>query len=932
MPYRHPGTNIKKKLSITFTFICIVNFLYSQKTITGQINDSIVIGNMQNASIVLLSSKDSIILASTRSDENGIFHLPLNDTLSQFILVSYPNYVDFYQSIHPEGKNIELGSIDLFPKSRLLDDVTVRQKVSGMKLKGDTTEFIADSFRVQANASVEDLLKKMPGFQIDKNGKITANGQAVKKVLVDGEEFFGDDPTLVTQNLRADMVDKVQLYDKSSDQAAFTGIDDGVKDKTVNIKLKEDKKNGYFGKLSLGGGTRGSHENQGMFNKFKGKEKIAVYGTASNTGRVGLSWDDADQYGGGNGNSVISEDGNVITYFGMDDDSWNGQYEGNGIPLAQTAGAHYSNKWNDNKVGLNSNYKMSKLSVAGLSTSKVQNNLPTTINYSTTQVNTENKSLRNKVDAKLNWDIDTSNSFNIISSGTFKHINTFSSTNTLTQREDLTKLNMGQNINTLIGDNNKFDVGGLFKHKFSKVGRTLSIALDYAYNKNLSTGYVKSHNEFYNNLDELDSTIDVNQYKTVNTNAYALNAKAIYSEPLSKFSSLVFNYGITINNSHSDKLSYNQGNDALVYDVLDSTYSNRYSYDQFVNKGGIFFNYKKKKVQFNLGTNVLGISMDQKNLFNNIDRKRNFINWNPSANLNYSFTTQKRLSIRYNGTTNQPTLDQIQPITTNNDPLNLFVGNANLKPSFRNNYTVNYSDYKMLTDRDFYFYMNYGNTKNQITTNTYTDTSGKNTYQYINVNGNYNLNFYTGVYLKSKKFKNLRYGFSPSTYFTRSINFTNNVQNVSKSANYTLYMNVSKSVDSLFDASLRVGPNYTTNSFSIQSSSNSKYWGLSLNPELDVYLPLNFQIHSDLEYQWKEKTATLPQTSLALLNGWIGKKFFKKQNLLLKLYGFDILNQNKGIQRSQNNNTISQSINATIRRYFLLSLTWNFTGSITNSK
>ena len=238
-------------------------------------------------------------------------------------------------------------------KSKLLETVVVSGNKGAVRIKGDTTEFNADSFRTQAGANVEDLLKKLPGIQVDKNGKITAQGEAVKKVLVDGEEFFGDDPTLVTQNLRADMVDKVQVYDKKSDQATFTGIDDGQREKTINLKLKNDKKMGYFGRLTGGIGTDGYYDEQLMANYFKKKEKMAAYGIISNTGKTGLNWNERDSYG----QSILGQlDVDPNTGFFTNDgpggnrdelDTWSGQYEGQGYPSVKTGGLHYNNKWAD---------------------------------------------------------------------------------------------------------------------------------------------------------------------------------------------------------------------------------------------------------------------------------------------------------------------------------------------------------------------------------------------------------------------------------------------------------------------------------------------------------------------------------------------------------------------------------------------------------
>jgi len=213
------------------------------------------------------------------------------------VLATYPSYADYVDELEvKDTAAVRLPPIGMVLKSKLLEAVVVSNK-GAIHIKGDTTEFNADSFHTQAGATVEDLLKRLPGIQVDKNGKITAQGETVQKVLVDGEEFFGDDPTLVTQNLRADMVDKVQVFDKKSDQATFTGIDDGQKTKTINLKLKDSKKNGYFGRLTAGEGTDGFYDYQLMANYFRQKTKLAAYGIISNTGKTGLTWNERDNYG-----------------------------------------------------------------------------------------------------------------------------------------------------------------------------------------------------------------------------------------------------------------------------------------------------------------------------------------------------------------------------------------------------------------------------------------------------------------------------------------------------------------------------------------------------------------------------------------------------------------------------------------------------------
>ncbi|MDB5001436.1 MAG: TonB-dependent receptor, partial [Mucilaginibacter sp.] len=267
------------KLTITLlAYLCLLSFTTFAQTSTtvkapnlvkGIIIDSASNAKLSNASISVLRAKDSTLIKFTRATTNGSFTVNNMGTGKFILLVTYPAYADYVENFTLDSVKAQrsFGNIDLQLKARLLNTVLVTGRVAAIKIKGDTTEYNAKAFTIQPNSKVEDLLKQLPGIQVDKDGKITAQGQTVSKVLVDGEEFFGDDPTLVTKNIRGDMVDKVQLYDKKSDQAAFTGIDDGQKTKTINIKLKEDKKNGYFGKIDAGVGTDGYYQGQGLFNK-----------------------------------------------------------------------------------------------------------------------------------------------------------------------------------------------------------------------------------------------------------------------------------------------------------------------------------------------------------------------------------------------------------------------------------------------------------------------------------------------------------------------------------------------------------------------------------------------------------------------------------------------------------------------------------------
>lgn len=910
-------------LAVFVLLASLPHYAKAQYQVKGHLQDS-VSGGMHNAVVAALRSKDSIMVKFTRSDKQGNFELNLKDSGKYVFLVTYPNYGDVVLEQTIDKSVFDFGPQNLITKAKLLEAVIVKQTVAAVRMKGDTTEFVADSFRVQPNATVEDLLKKFPGLQVDKNGNIKAQGKTVKKVLVDGEEFFGDDPTLVTKNLRADMVDKVQLYDKGSEQAAFTGIDDGVKEKTLNIKLKEDKKKGVFGKLIAGGGTNGFHESSAMVNKFQKKEKMAAFGIVSNTGKIGLNWRENDQFSPASMTTMLGDDGSVDSYFSFGgDDSWSGQYDGRGIPLSQTAGLHYNNRWNDSKHSLNANYKMAQLFVNGNQSSTTQMNLPSTIQYSNSNNNFKNRSMRNKLDGAFDMDIDSSFSVSVRSSGQLKHTQTEDNYLDTTFRKDYSLLNSSMRTLKNNSDNNTFSASILLRKKFKKKGRTLSALFMEDLSHINSDGSLYSRNKTYDSTTQnltKDSITDQLKFNDVRNNN--LNFRLVYTEPLSKVSSIFVNYGLIINNSHSNKRSYNKGIDG-TYSNLDTTYSNEYQYDQTTHKAGLGYNFSQRKLKFNLGTNIMAIHYEQINEKTGVPRGRSFINWNPNARLTYSFTQQRNFRFYYSGNSYQPSIDQIQPLPNNNDNFNIYVGNPNLKPSFSNNVSLSYGDHKVLTNSGFNVWVSGGNAQNQITTNVTTETTGKNTYQYVNVNGNGRLNTYMDIYFKSKKL-DINYGFSPEIYWNRSINFSNGDKNISNAYTYSLGLYMHKSKDSTFDLDLSVAPNYNVNKASLQKELNNNFLGINANPSFTLYVPKKFEIHADLDYMYQDKTPTFSKISRALVNAYIGRKFLPGDKLMIKVSGFDLFNKNIGQNRQMSNNTVSQSLYNTIKRYFLISATWNF--------
>lgn len=908
--------------------MCYSSAAYAQNpfTIKGVVADTASNSKMHNATITILNAKDSTLYKFTRAAANGSFAIPNMKKGNFILLLTYPEYADYVNpfTLDSAKTSIDFKTINMKSKAKLLNEVIIRGQAAAIKIKGDTTEFNAASYSIQPNDKVEDLLKKMPGIQIDKDGKITAQGKAVPKVLVDGEEFFGDDPTLVTKNLRADMVDKVQLYEKSSDQAAFTGVDDGQKTTTINIKLKEDMKKGYFGKIDAGYGTKDFYQAQAMFNLFKAKQKLAVYGTSGNNGKTGLNWDDANKYGGGNSNMEIS--GDMIFFSGDDDDidGWEGQYYGEGIPRANNGGVHYDTKWRGDKESLNTNYKIGQMDVKLKKNTLNQRNLPTGINFSNSDEASEKSIFRQKLDAIYTIKLDTTSNLKISIDGTLKKSSSESDFSSTTKREDGSKLNTSERSNDVDGNEQLFNISAFYNKKLKKLGRNFSINLSQRINRKDNEGYIKSDNEFFDDKGLPKSSEIVDQFKTNKTNIAAFTSNFTYNEPITKFFSLVLNYGFSVNNSTSDRKSFNQsapGN----YNLLDPEFSNDFEATQYTNQGGAIFNYKKGKTVLGFGTKVNAVNFDQYEALSNTRYKRSFFNWLPQLNYQYKFSAQRSIRFSYNGYMQQPTVDQLQPVRVNTDPLNQPLGNPDLKPSFSSNFNFGYNSYKVISNQSIYIGGYFSFTGNAIVNNTTTDEDGKSIYQLVNLNGKtpMSYNIYGGLNRKVKLI-GMDVGLNLNAGGNTGYSIINNQSNKTISTRFSPRASISRYNDK-FEFNLGFGPSYNSQEASLQPERSNKGWGTGGNGYVKVILPKKISLQADAEYTYTPSSKSFNNSfEQTIINASISKSFFKKEDLKLMIRGNDLLNQNRGFSRNASANSIVQTSYNNISRYFMFSLVWDF--------
>ncbi|MEO8960726.1 MAG: TonB-dependent receptor [Ginsengibacter sp.] len=911
-------------LRIIFLFTCCLLFAASgiaqKASIKGTLSDSSNNENAVHAVISLLRAEDSTLVTFSRSDQAGNFKMVHLDSGKYIVLITYPQYGDYVDRVELQpAQALNFKTVYLTQKAKLMEEIIIRQ--SAIRIKGDTTEFTADSFHVKANATVEDLLKNLPGVQVDKDGKITAQGEQIQKVLVDGEEFFSDDPTIATRNLRADAVDKVQVFDKKSDQAQFTGIDDGQKTKTLNLKLKENAKHGYFGKLAAAGLDK-YYNGQALINSFKAKRQLSAFGIISSTDATGLNWRDSRSYGFANDNVQVMDGGGIMVTSGGDDLGTQSFY-GQGLPESVKAGVHFSNKWNNDKYNAGGNYLFNKLSVRSAGNTYRQNILQDSVYYDRESADSHSDKMRHSASGMAEIQIDSSSSIKITANGNKGTSEGFSIYNSEALSQENKLVNSSVRNTSSKGDNTNFNTSVLWRKKFKKAGRTLSVNFDETYGASNSNGFLNNRSDFYDETGVIIKKDSTDQNKVNDNLSNVMGVRATYTESLSKKSFLELNYSFYNNSSTQKRSSYDKDlNDK--YSVLVDSLSNNFKYVYKTHSAGINYRFNDKKYNFSFGGNIANTAFQQTDEVKDTTRKYSYYNLFPRANFNYKFNAYSSLRFNYNGSTQQPTIDQLQPLKNNDDPLNIVIGNPSLRQKFQNRFNLNFNNYKVLSERSIYVGTNFSTTKNDISSSNVIDKFGRRTTQYLNVDGNYSAGLYGGYYIKIPKTK-IRIFFSPSANIGRTTNFVNGLRNVTQSNNISTRLGAYAFKDKIYELEVVATPSYNQSKPSISSVAGTHYWSYNYALNGNYTLPGKLEIGSSIEFNLRQKLNAFDKNyNVILWNAYVEKKFMKSEALTLRASINDILNQNKGYSRNIQAFSIEEKHYITFQRYGLLTLTWNF--------
>lgn len=900
-----------------FTVACILSILSftasaQQLRLRGNVTDSLT---KQNVLMMAVRFTDSTLVGYSRSDAQGFFRPLVVPRDTYLVVLSHPAHSDKTYLLVPTETDTAYNfkNVILPPKSVELNEVEVLAYRDKSYYKGDTLVFTADSFKVQANATVEDLLKKLPGVRVDAKGKISIQGKEVDKVLVDGDEFFGSDPTAATRNLNAASIENVQVYDKKN-ESAEEGSSETVK--VINLQMKDDAKKGYFGKVSGATDFQKFYENELMANRFRNDRKLSVFGIFANTPKQAFGWGDADRYG------LTNE---MPWNYNEETDSWSSRDQGGtGIPQTLRSGVYYNEKFSK-KTKVNTDYTFSRAQLESGTQTNTQFFLEDTSYTNTTKLSSLTLNQNHSFNFALTQKLDSLTELRFIprikygttDKNSLQTDDFISEDGRLTRRTEIAT----QSKSTLSDANVQLAV----HRSFMKKDRKLILTYQPTYNTADQTTRLNTGFQYFSDL--LPDSL-VNQNRIQNSYKMEHNASAQFTEPFGKKFKVQLNYIFSQNHSTSSRRTYDFNGNS--YDDFNPVLSNSFDNRRMINRGGIKFIYDVKKYRVSIGTQLRNVQQQNVNVTTDKKLNLNINNILPNASFTYRFGQASNLDINYTSNSQQPDLMQMQPVVDNSDPNRISIGNPNLKPTFENKVHANYYFYKAISDVNLYSGMNAGNVYNQVSYSTIYDSLGRAVTQPVNVDGNRNANLYLGGgHPLFKRFMKVYYNFNGSYY--NNVSFVNGVkansQNTSLGPNITLEKDHDK-----FNVRLTGGYDYNIPKSDISIRSNQPYYSYNLEGAVTVKLPGKVTLNTDGNYTNNGNRTPGYNLNYFILNASLDKKLLKNENLIVSAVANDILNQNISNQRYITSNQIVDTKTNIIRRYFLLKVLFKFNSQKTKDE
>ncbi|MFW2478419.1 MAG: TonB-dependent receptor [Sediminibacterium sp.] len=879
--------------------------------IKGLVFDSVNNRFISNASVVLLNKNDSIILNDARTLSNGSFtfsNLRMNQSFLLF--VSYPGYVSLTKEIpinNALNAVIDLGKVYVTSQVVLLQEVVVKSNIRSIQLRGDTLQYATSAIKLPPNASVEDLLKVLPGLQVDPSGKITAQGKKVKKVLVDGEEFFSDDPVFVTRNLRSEMIANVQVYDKKSDAAVFTGIDDGVKDKVINLQLKQDKSIGVFGKVEAGigrGVQYSPYNGQVMLNAFKKKRKLSTYFSSNNVGQFGLGSTDKNQLGLGNEME---------------------QYDGKGLPEFSTTGVHYDNKWGKDLYSFNGDYYYSISNVSGFDSNYTNTFLPTGTIRRFSNMDFQKNGFSHRANATYKQQVGKSANFTVSTIATYSKGASDQQYTASDVDDSQLFLNRTNAQISLSSDARRVKTSFSYQQKFKKAGRTFSASLEHLFSSDDEQQTNLSRTEFFNGKPLSDSIRNLNLLRSRDQLYQSTAIGLSFSEKVNKSLSVIFSVNVTFDGHDDHNLSKSFLNPLGNYD---SSFSTERDDSRRVFTGNLSVNFNKGNIRTSFGGAAGSNRMTIQDIIQSRKLSKNFEVWRPFGKVQFAIGENSSLGLSYRGNSISPGFQELSPYAFNNSQLVTFSENLFIRNAFSNKVSFNYESFRSLSKAFTAIVLNFSSIRNPIKMQSVINVSGAYSLQYLNVSGLSDREIeMTGFYSRPIKLLKLQLTFDISGKTGENYSYINTALNRIRYNTSSIGVLLSKSKSGKYEAQVGGTLLYDFNRLTdgIKNTRNN-FLSYKLRTSVDYYIADKVQIHTDSEFFRQGKNIIFANNFDRLIwNVWISKSFLSSNQLSIKVSANDLLNSNAGFARTASSTFFTENRYLNIQRYFMLTAAWNFT-------
>ncbi|MEO6188998.1 MAG: outer membrane beta-barrel protein [Saprospiraceae bacterium] len=905
--------------------------------IKGKIVDTSGVG-LSLASVMLLDPADSTLIEYCQADDAGQF-LFKNVIQRPYLLKSnYVSYLPLQIIIDPKSKIFDLGKLTMVGISKELFEVVIKAAKAPMTIKGDTIEYDATTFKVPAGSTVEDLLRKLPGLEIDQQGAITSDGKNVNRVTVDGKSFFGGDPKAATKNLPAEGISKVQVFNDYTEEQKLTGQKKLNSDKAMNLELKDEFKKGGFGKIIASIGTENTKELKGNYNKFNSKHQFSIIGSGTNTGRNGLSWNDYQDFKGSNsfnwgddGDFGFSNGSNYRFYNfddGEDDESSivNNFFGGDnyGFPKKVSAGLNYN--FDNKKTKISSMY-FYDLNNLYSNAYRTQNFLYSENPYNTLDTaSRDNNRMSHRVEFRLEQELDSFNSIVVKSNQSIGSRNNLTNNVSHSFNPDQVLENDQIGKSTTNSDNLNSQNSIIFRRKFKKKGRSLGLSGAYIIGESKKSSLAEALNSFYGLSMQIDSIGHLNQKFETDQTTNTFKVNGLWNEPIGKRISARtfynFNNGLT---DYTRLVSDIENNQSHLNNFLSRDYNNTNGY----NRLGQSISYNYEGLGITLGGAFQEIYL--KSTYSTkqdsipLESRKVYQNWIPNVELEYELSNGMEASIDYNRNVSAPNSRDLLPIVDNTNSLFITVGNPALQPRSSSDISVSFRKFDRLKFTNLWSRIVYTYNDVDIIYSKSISVNRVSTTQPINIKGTSsiyaNLNYGFPI-IKNKLTFNLGYNYNfrkdktlvnsiedePKT-FTHGFNFRSNI---SPSEAFTVFLN----------GNYRIS-DQESNSISRDSS---RVISLGGNAEMNIKLPRLFFFNSSFNINSYRNSINNFSITVPLLNLSVYKLFLKDNRAEIRFSVYDLFNKTVGIQQSVNSFRIVQSETLSLARYALLSFTYNMRG------